>query len=340
MGTTHNACILFRPLALAMLLSAPAASLPAQTAQWRPFFSSTDGFRAQFPSEPEVSKSNVPVAGKNLELRSYVAEVGATALYIGVCDYGARGLAADPGEMLSNAEKGSIEHMNAHLLSEQKIDLDGNRGLAFEADSDKLHFSARMYMVGGVLYQSMVATALDAKFAESAQFLDSFQLMPRPAAVAAPGPAADWKRYRYPDDGFSSEFPSQPEMQKQNVSTDAGTFELRTYATQDPSVTLVAAVCAYGASAAGKDPDALLAAAEKGAINNIKGHLTSDRKITLGAYHGVVFEANSSGEHVSARIYLVGETLYQMIVASPLNAAYAGSSRFLDSFQLLDGAGK
>jgi hypothetical protein len=39
--------------------------------------------------------------------------------------------------------------------------------------------------------------------------------------------------------------------------------------------------------------------------------------------------------HFSARIYLVGTTLYQALTAAPLGKPYAGVPRFLDSFQLI-----
>jgi hypothetical protein len=285
-------------------------------------------------------------------LRSYVAEAGSTALYIGVCDYGAKGAAADPDDMLSRAEKGAVEHMSAHMLSEKKIALDTRNGIAghgpashgveFEAESDQMHFTIRMYMTGGMLYQAMVTSPLNEKFADTARFLDSFQLLPRQTAEAATPVAAatDWKPYTYPTDGFSASFPSAPTMQKQNVTTDAGTFELRTYIAEDSSAAFIGAVCDYGATAAGKDPDALLDDAQKGAINNLKAHLLTEKKIAFGANHGVEFEADSDTAHISARIYLAGTALYQVIVAGPLKARPADTARFLDSFQLIDRAGK
>jgi hypothetical protein len=341
-----------RQLALTAALLSLASALAAQTPQWKSFASSTDGFQALFPSEPEVSKNSVPAGGDTYELRSYVAEAGSTALYIGVCDYGAKGAAADPDDMLSRAEKGAVEHMGAHMLSEKKINLDtehedsghgaASHTVEFEAASDQMHFTVRMYMAGGVLYQAMVTSPLNEKFADKARFLDSFQLLPRQATEAATPAAAapGWKPYTYPSDGFSASFPSAPTMQKQNVTTDAGTLELRTYVAEDSSAAFIGAVCDYGATAAGKDADTLLESAQKGAIDNLKAHLLSEKKIALGANHGVEFEADSDTTHISARIYLAGTTLYQIIVAGPLNARPADTSRFLDSFQLIDRTGK
>jgi hypothetical protein len=324
--------------ALALALLSLASALAAQTNPWKPFESPTDGFRADFPSAPEVSRNSLPAGGDLYELRSFLVEAGSTALYIGVCDYGVKGAGADPDAVLSSAKQGAVAHMNAHILSEKNIALDAARGVAYEAESSTLHFSVRMYIAGGVLYQVMISSPLNERFADTARFLDSFQLLPRPSVEAA-APAApirrEWKPFAYSSDGFSAAFPSAPVAGKQNISTDAGTVELRTYTVEDSSADLVVAVCDYGATAAGKDPDLILDGAEKGAVSNIKGHLVSEKKIALGASHGVAFEAGNESEHMSARIYLAGETLYQLIVAIPLNVPYGDADHFLDSFKLL-----
>jgi len=325
-------------MALAVAFLWLASALAAQTTPWEPFDSSADGFQAQFPSAPEVTKNSVPAAGNTYELRSYLVQAGSAALYIGVCDYGAKGAAADPDAMLMSAKEGAVEHMGAHILSENNIALDAAKGVAYEAESDTLHFSVRMYIAGGVLFQAMVSSPLNDRFADTARFLESFHLLPRPSAeAAAPGTPTpqDWKPFAYPADGFSAVFPSAPVAAKQSITSDAGTVELHTYTVEDSSAELIAAVCDYAGTAAGKDPDVILDSAEKDAIGNIKGHLVSDKKIALGVNHGVAFEADNESSHISARSYLVGATLYQLIVASPLNVPYANAARFLDSFKLL-----
>ena len=97
---------------------------------------------------------------------------------------------------------------------------------------------------------------------------------------------------------------SQPIVQKQTIATDAGQFELHTYTVADSSSALIAAVCDYGTSVAGKDPDALLTGAEKGALDNFKAHPISSKKISRGDAQGVDFEAENDSKHISGRIYL------------------------------------
>ena len=94
-------------------------------------------------------------------------------------------------------------------------------------------------------------------------------------------------------------------------------------------------VCDYGTAAQGTESDAMLEGAKKGALSNSKSHLTSERKVTLGVYPGIAFESESESAHFSARIYMVGTTLYQTLVVSPLNNEYPDTARFLDSFQLI-----
>jgi hypothetical protein len=148
-------------------------------------------------------------------------------------------------------------------------------------------------------------------------------------------PATEWKTYSYQADGFSASYPSEPELQKRDIPTDAGSFELRSYIAQVAPVALFIGVCDYSTQAAGKDPDDMLQGAKNGALDKSKSHLVSEKKITLGIYHGVEFEAESDVAHFTARIYMVGTTLYQTLVVSPLGKPFDGTTRFLNSFQLI-----
>jgi len=155
------------------------------------------------------------------------------------------------------------------------------------------------------------------------------------ATSASTAPPVEWKTYSYPSDGFSVSFPAEPQIQKQNVPTEAGGFELRTYLATPGSVALYVGVCNYGSAVAGRDPESVLNGAKNGALNNAKAHIVTENKINLGVHSGLEFEAESDNMHFSARIYLVGNTLYQVLTAAPLTDRYAGSTRFLDSFQLI-----
>ena len=150
-------------------------------------------------------------------------------------------------------------------------------------------------------------------------------------AVAAPA----WKSYSYATEGFSVTAPSEPEMSKRDVPTDAGSFQLRSYVATDGDVAMMVGVCDYGSTVAGKDPNTVLQGAKSGALTNSRSHLTSEKQITLGIYPGLQFDSESDSTHFSVRIYFVGTTLYQVLVVAPLSEGYPGSLRFLDSFQFI-----
>jgi hypothetical protein len=167
---------------VAVSLLAFAVSLAAQTAAWKPYDYPPDGFRATFPAAPEISKENVPTEVGNIELRLYTATLGDTALNISVCDYGAKAAAVDPDVILAGVEKGAIDNWKAKIISEKKILLGTNHGLEVVATNDSMRFSMRYYMVGGVLFQSMVVSPVAQDFPDTKRFLDSFELIPHPAS--------------------------------------------------------------------------------------------------------------------------------------------------------------
>jgi hypothetical protein len=154
-------------------------------------------------------------------------------------------------------------------------------------------------------------------------------------AAAPSAPVPEWKSYSYPADGFNASFPFEPQMSKRDVPTDKGSFELRAYLAQDGEAAMFVGICDYGSAVADRTADQVLDGAQQGAIDNVSAHLVRGRKITLGTYPGREFEAENDTMHFSARIYLVGSTLYQTLTASPLGKPYANTTRFLDSFQLI-----
>jgi hypothetical protein len=147
--------------------------------------------------------------------------------------------------------------------------------------------------------------------------------------------AQQWKTYSYPADGFSASFPSEPTLQKQNVPTEKGSFELRAYLAEDGQAAVFVGVCDYGTAISDRTTDQVLDGAQQGAIDNVKAHLLRGKTIMFGAYPGREFEAENDTMHFYARVYLVGTTLYQTLIASPLGSPYASATNFLNSFQLI-----
>ncbi len=145
-----------------------------------------------------------------------------------------------------------------------------------------------------------------------------------------------WNTYSYPSDGFSASFPSAPKLSSRDISTDAGKFELRSYMYENDDVALFVGICDYGSAAEGNDRDAQLQGAKQGALENSKSHLVAERRITLGVYPGLAFESETDdGTRFTARVYMVGNTIYQTLVVDTKGKPYADTQRFLDSFQLI-----
>ena len=154
-------------------------------------------------------------------------------------------------------------------------------------------------------------------------------------APAMGAQAADWKSYSYPAEGFQASYPTLPTLQKKDVDTRAGTFELRSYVAEAGDVALFIGVCDFGEKAPGTDHDTMLQGAKNGLLLNSNSHLTREQKITFGTYHGLEFEAESESAHVTVRFYMVGTTLYEALVVYPLSKPYDQTAKFLDSFQLI-----
>jgi hypothetical protein len=148
--------------------------------------------------------------------------------------------------------------------------------------------------------------------------------------------SAEWKPYTYPADGFQASFPALPEIQKKQVTTESGPLELRSYNVQLASAVLFIGVCDYGAAAAGKDPNAMLQGAKNGALLNSSSRLISEKAISLNGNPGLEYQARSDSALVTARIYMRGATIYQLIVVTPLGKPYSDAARFLDSFQFVE----
>lgn len=163
----------------------------------------------------------------------------------------------------------------------------------------------------------------------------SAQTSPAAAAQAPAAPAPDWRTYTYPSDGFSTSFPFEPQFSKRDVPTDKGNFELRAYLVEDGQAALYVGVCDYGSAISDRTSDQVLDGAQQGALDNVKAHLLRGKIITLGIYPGREFESENDTLHFTARIFLVGTTLYQTLIAAPLGKPYDGVPRFMDSFQLI-----
>lgn len=157
------------------------------------------------------------------------------------------------------------------------------------------------------------------------------------AAVPLPAQTAQsaWKYYTYPADGFGISTPTQPTYTSQTRPTDSGNvdFHIYTISLGDTEVTIVSAEIRGLANASA---DERLQKTKLGALKAGNLTLTTEKKITLGLYPGLQYEATGENLHVRARIYIVGDGLYQLFEVSPLATPFpADAEQISTSFKIL-----
>lgn len=159
---------------------------------------------------------------------------------------------------------------------------------------------------------------------------------PAPITVTVNNIPPQLRMYSYPADGFSAEYPSEPKFEKGSCPAGTGSAEFHSYTVATPSIGLMVGACDYGVTLAGTDVDEILKDRQNDSLTRSKMHLLSETKISLGAYHGLQFEAENDQGHIAARYYLVGTVLYKTVVVTPTGKPNTDSARFLDSFSLLE----
>ena len=146
-----------------------------------------------------------------------------------------------------------------------------------------------------------------------------------------------WKYYPYPADGFGVSAPIQPSYTSQTRPTDGGNVDIHTYTIPlgDNGVVMISSSEVRGLD---KDsPKTRLQMAKSGALKAGNATLTTEKEITLGPYPGLQYEATSTQNlHVRARMYIVGNRLYQLLEVFPLESAFsADAERISTSFKVL-----
>jgi hypothetical protein len=146
--------------------------------------------------------------------------------------------------------------------------------------------------------------------------------------------SGDWKEYVYSDDGFAVSFPSEPTLQKSMIPLKTGgEAEMHSYAVDAGDYALLAMVGYYPSGSV-----ISLTGARDGMVSAVKGRIVSERSLALGNYPGlqVEIEMDATKGRARARLYAVGEKLYQLIsVAENDKPISPDTTRFFASFHLL-----
>jgi hypothetical protein len=146
--------------------------------------------------------------------------------------------------------------------------------------------------------------------------------------------------FSYPADGFRASFPAEPQLQKSSQQAKSGAIELRSYCSQSGDNHFCVVVIANGVEATGLVPEMIVELIKQGVITSPKTHKLSESPISVDGHPGVTVEAESDTLHTSSRIFAVGETIYQLLLQSPVPVDKTirplDPTRFYNSFKLIN----
>lgn len=157
-----------------------AARVNAQNQKWKTYKYPADGFRISFPSEPKLEQSKKEAKSGSILMNSYCAQDSATYLCAAIIDQGPQATGLSPEVLLERTKMALVSAPKTHKISEEQIDLDGNKGVEIETESETSRIFTRIFTVGNTLYQTMVTVPVESHYLHAGRFLDSFRLIARP----------------------------------------------------------------------------------------------------------------------------------------------------------------
>ncbi len=145
--------------------------------------------------------------------------------------------------------------------------------------------------------------------------------------------------------GFAVAAPRALEEDVASVETAVGPIDIHTFTTTQGETAYIVAYSDYPADLITQsDPQQVLNGSRDGAVQNVGGTLVSEESIDLDGNPGkalVIDTTTDTGDAatVNARLYLVDNRLYQILVVVPKGGEESTSTEaFLDSFSLTDAA--
>jgi len=145
--------------------------------------------------------------------------------------------------------------------------------------------------------------------------------------------------YIDPDKKFSVHFPGTPETGKEVVPTDLGDLDMFTvmYEASYDKVFMVAYTDYPAALVDESNAEVLLDGAKEGSLGSFGISMPSfEESITFDGHPGKYFEASGNDMHVSYKLILVENRLYQLVIlqiGDPISESDVES--FIDTFKLL-----
>lgn len=147
-----------------------------------------------------------------------------------------------------------------------------------------------------------------------------------------------WDEFTSSEGAFSILLPGVPTEQTKTVNTAVGPIDAHFFLLERKDVAYMVGYSDYPDTVVQKNnPDAILEAARNGAVANVQGKLLSELMVSLNGYPGRELKIEPAGGKgtIKAKIFMVGNRLYQVMVVTPREKAFSKNVRkCLDSFKL------
>ena len=164
-------------------------------------------------------------------------------------------------------------------------------------------------------------------------------LLSLPLQAQAPSPASgtpEWRTFESAEGRFKASFPGVPVVKREKIRSGIGDIASTRYTAGDGAgATYDITYNDYPKERVAKLPEAtLLESARDGLVLRAKGHLASDRPVTLGKVPGREMEImGEDGTLYRIRLLLAGTRMYQLtaLARAPVRPQ---ESKLFDSFQL------
>jgi hypothetical protein len=156
-----------------------------------------------------------------------------------------------------------------------------------------------------------------------------------PSLGAVDPPA--WKEFVSKEGNFKILMPGTPKQEKIETESDFGKGVLYMNSLAAAGTMYAANYCDFPADVKKVPLKQVLDSSRDGAIANMEGKLAKEKDIKLGDHPGreVLIDVSGSKRLFRARVYLVDQRLYQVVVFGTKEAAMSREAdKYLDSFKL------
>jgi hypothetical protein len=144
-------------------------------------YSSADGkFKINFEGKPTVSNQKVPTEVGDIEVHMFIYEKSATEIFlVGYSDYPSELIKkSNVAEVIKGAQSGVVSELKAKITEEKNINVGGNDGIWFRANSDQYYITYKLFLCKNRLYQiGMVRDGSHVTDETAKGFMDTFELV-------------------------------------------------------------------------------------------------------------------------------------------------------------------